>query len=922
MDSDVTLPFARGNTPEDCPPPISALSWMPEVVDQYRIVRLIGEGGMGAVFEAEQARPKRTVALKVVKLGLVDDSYRQRFEIESQALALLQHPGIAQIYAAASTPTPLGILPYFVMEFIHGESLTAYADSQRLNTRQRLELMIKICEAVNHAHQRGIIHRDLKPGNILVDHEGNPKILDFGLARITNSDIETTRKTDIGQLMGTLPYMSPEQVLADPALLDTRSDIYALGVILFELLAGRLPYTTDKRMLHEAVRTIVEQEAPPLSSIHRSLRGDIETIVQTALHKDRNRRYASAAIMAGDLRRHLNSEPIVARPPSTIYQIQKFARRHKGLVLGLASVLLVLIIGVIASTREAIRASRAEQSAQAGKTFAEQKQREAEQALALAERRRKEAEDATRAEQAARNSEATQRRLAEQRAIEAREQSERAAHNFAMARDAVDSYLTKVSDSKELKAKGLEDLRQRLLETAKDFYQRFVNERSDDPALQTEMGAALIRLGNLDVSIHHVAEGEKEFQQAIDTMEKLLRTRPGDGKLFNLLMQASNSLFNFYQTQGNFTKAESGLLAAIQRQETWNRDHKTSIDDLNILANLYDNLGSTYSLSFGRTPTLEKALPPRLKALEIRKKILAEQPSDASRRGVLLSNVNLTQTYGLAKRMADAKPYAEDAVKIAEELYRANPDDPDIQNGLSSSLNNLGAVYALLEDLPASERAHRRAAEIREKTARAHPTVGEYSILYAASLVNLGELGQRMGKPADSLALLNRAVDTLKPELARDPKSVYGRYALRFAYYWQAKDLADLDRLDEAANAWDQAIAFDDYNDSSLRAASALVLAKSGRCADSEKRAAEAPAAKNVTGEVWYNLAQAYAVCATNRDTADRLAGKAAEAIEKAAAAGYFKDPQKASAAQRDPLLNAIRSRNDFAKAWKSALDN
>ena len=248
------------------------------------------------------------------------------------------------------------------MEFIQGESLLQYAEAHQLNTRQRLELMAKVCEAVQHAHQRGIIHRDLKPGNILVNESGQPKILDFGVARVANSDAQATRQTDLGQLVGTLAYMSPEQVLADPLELDTRSDVYALGVILFELLAGRLPYKIS-RQLPEAVQTIREEDPAPLSSVSRTYRGDIETIVGKALEKDRARRYASAAAMAADMERYLSDQPIAARPPSATYQLQKFARRHKALVAGVAAVFVVLIAGIIASTWEAARARRAEQTA-------------------------------------------------------------------------------------------------------------------------------------------------------------------------------------------------------------------------------------------------------------------------------------------------------------------------------------------------------------------------------------------------------------------------------------------------------------------------------------------------------------------------------------------------------------------------------
>ena len=317
---------------------------------------------MGAVYEAEQDRPRRSVALKVIKAAWASPELLRRFEQEAQALGRLHHPGIAQIYEAGSADAGSGAQPFFAMELIHGKPLVEYANGHKRNTRQRLELMIQVCDGVQHAHQRGIIHRDLKPGNILVDESGQPKILDFGLARATDSDAQATRQTDIGQLLGTLAYMSPEQVLADPLALDTRSDVYALGVILYELLSGKLPYTLS-RQLDEAVRTIRETDAAPLSSVSRVYRGDIETIVAKALEKDKNRRYGSAAALAGDIRRYLDDQPITAKPASASYQLQKFARRHKALVAGVTAVFAVLVLGVVASTLEAVQARRAERAA-------------------------------------------------------------------------------------------------------------------------------------------------------------------------------------------------------------------------------------------------------------------------------------------------------------------------------------------------------------------------------------------------------------------------------------------------------------------------------------------------------------------------------------------------------------------------------
>jgi len=356
---------ARANSLVPPPPsgaPAGEAPSMPSAIGRYRILRLLGEGGMGAVYEAEQETPHRTVALKIIRTGYANAEMLRRFETETQALGRLQHPGIAQIYDAGTEETPRGRQPYIAMELVHGETLLAYCDQHKLKVRKRLDLFAKICDAVQHAHQRGLIHRDLKPANILVSDDGQPKILDFGTARLTDSDAQATRQTSMGQIIGTLAYMSPEQVTGEVDEIDTRSDVYTLGVILYELLAGRLPYETGRR-IHEAISTIREKEPSALRTINRAFRGDVETIVARALEKDKTRRYGSAAELAADVRRYLHDEPIMARPPSTAYQLRKFARRNKALVTGVAAVFVVLVGGVVASTWEAVQARRAEKKA-------------------------------------------------------------------------------------------------------------------------------------------------------------------------------------------------------------------------------------------------------------------------------------------------------------------------------------------------------------------------------------------------------------------------------------------------------------------------------------------------------------------------------------------------------------------------------
>src|SRR5262249_54983221 len=247
---------------------------LPPRIGRYRILRLLGEGGMGAVYEAEQDNPRRPVALKVVRPGLVSPGLLKRFAQEAQILGRLHHPGIVPIYEAGVAEDGQ---PFFALELILGATLDEYVRRHALDPAARLGLLAQVCDAVQHAHEHGVIHRDLKPGNILVDEAGQPKVLDFGVARATDADLVTsTGHTRPGQLVGTLSYMSPEQVAADPAAVDQRSDVYALGVILFELLASRLPYPLEHLPLPEAARVIREQEPSRLGSLDTRFRGDVE----------------------------------------------------------------------------------------------------------------------------------------------------------------------------------------------------------------------------------------------------------------------------------------------------------------------------------------------------------------------------------------------------------------------------------------------------------------------------------------------------------------------------------------------------------------------------------------------------------------------------------------------------------------------
>ncbi|CAG0981440.1 eukaryotic-like serine/threonine-protein kinase [Phycisphaerales bacterium] len=356
-------------------------------VGEYTIERVLGAGGMGVVYVARQEKPRRTVALKIIRRGLGTSGLLRRFEHEAEVLARLQHPGIAQVYAAGSADVAGAPQPFIAMELVRGRPLTQYADENKLDSRRRLDLVAKSCDAVHHAHQRAVIHRDLKPANILVDEQGQPKVLDFGVARAADADVRmTTMRTSVGQLIGTLPYMSPEQVAGDPAEVDTRTDVYAMGVVLYQLLTGRLPHDVSSRSLPEAARVIRDEAPPKLSHVSRVFRGEIDTIVSKALEKDKTRRYQSAAELAEDIRRHLSGQPILATR-DRLYLLGKQIARYRWAVGGA----LAAAIGLAAF------AGYASWQAQVNRALArsegEAKVR-ADESLALADRRAAELEQA------------------------------------------------------------------------------------------------------------------------------------------------------------------------------------------------------------------------------------------------------------------------------------------------------------------------------------------------------------------------------------------------------------------------------------------------------------------------------------------------------------------------------------------------
>ena len=403
-------------------------------IGRYKILEKIGEGGCGVVYVAEQTEPvRRRVALKVIKLGMDTKAVVARFEAERQALAMMDHPNIAKVFDAGTTETGR---PYFIMELVRGIRITDYCDQNNLRTKNRLDLFMKVCQAIQHAHQKGIIHRDIKPSNILVTlHDGVPvpKVIDFGIAKATEGKLtDATVYTQLHQFIGTPAYMSPEQAEMSGLDIDTRSDIYSLGVLLYELLTGKTPFDATELMSLgiDAMRKTIREKDPVRPStklatlkkeeltttaqrrsvegaklVHQ-LRGDLDWIVMKCLEKDRTRRYETANGLASDISRHLNNETVVARPPSSAYRFQKLVRRNKLAFIAAAAVFTALCLGIIATTLQSVQATRAKHLALAAQDQAvaaqtsETKLRRQAQAEELIARQRAYASDMNLAQQA------------------------------------------------------------------------------------------------------------------------------------------------------------------------------------------------------------------------------------------------------------------------------------------------------------------------------------------------------------------------------------------------------------------------------------------------------------------------------------------------------------------------------------------
>jgi serine/threonine protein kinase/tetratricopeptide (TPR) repeat protein len=697
---------------------------------KYKLVEAIGEGGMGTVWMAQQTEPvRRAVAVKVVKAGMDSRAVLARFEAERQALAMMDHPNIARVLDAGTTA---GGRPFFVMDLVKGTPITRYCDEHRLTPRQRLELFIPVCQAIQHAHQKGIIHRDLKPSNVLValyDDRPVPKVIDFGVAKAAGQSLtDKTLLTGFGAVVGTPEYMSPEQASLNNLDIDTRSDVYSLGVLLYELLTGATP--VDRRSLGQAallevLRIVREVEAPKPSAklstidtlptvaanrgmepakLSRLMKGELDWILLKALEKDRTRRYETANGLARDLQRYLADEVVEARPPSAGYRLKKFVRRHKGRVLAAATVAVALVIGVAAVVAVQVRANRG---------------------------------------LAAKHAE-----LAEEQAkVQAR---------FDMAIKAIETFHTGISEDMLLKNAEFQELRTKLLKEAAGFYtelEKLLAGQTDFRSRQA-LAAAYVQLGELTDKIGDKTEALAIQRKAL-AIRRELAAAPGTD--VETRLDVARSLRMVGTLLIDTSDLAGGLAAAEEQRELAER--LEALDPTNAVRFVLAQSHHRSAWLLSRMGKSTDALDAYHKALAIRQKLVDTNPAVTQFQSDLaLSHNNIGALLEDTGNSAEALEAYRKAFVIWQRLAEANPEVTKFQSDLAGIHRNLG-VLLLGTGKPAEAlEANRKALAIFQKLADAHPAVTEFQNSLATSHNNLGVLFLRIGKPNEALEADRKAL--------------------------------------------------------------------------------------------------------------------------------------------------------------------
>jgi serine/threonine protein kinase/tetratricopeptide (TPR) repeat protein len=724
--------------PETAPGEVSG-----KVVGPYQLLQQIGEGGMGAVWMAEQTHPvHRKVALKLIKSGMDSRQVIARFEAERQALALMDHPNIARVLDAGATETGR---PYFVMELVKGVPITRYCDEHHLTPRERLELFVPVCQAVQHAHQKGIIHRDLKPSNVMVclyDGQPAPKVIDFGIAKAAGPRLtEKTLFTELGQVVGTLEYMSPEQAELNQLDIDTRSDIYSLGVLLYELLTGTTPLERKRFQavaFLEVLRLIREEESPrPSTRLSTSegqlgiaanrglepkklsglMRGELDWIVMKTLEKDRNHRYETANGLALDVQRYLADEPVQACPPNASYRLKKFLRRNKGPVLAVSLVVLALVGGVIGATWGLIRATAAEARAL-------QERDDKEEARKLAVASALEARQSAEAERLAKDAERRQRKLAEAA-------RDRAANTLdAMTSDVAPDALTQ--------QQVITPKQREFLTGALEFYRELLKETANDEATRKRLAAAAFRVADIEHALGRLNEAALMIRQARDLYADLATEFPFP-KYRTELAKCHNNLGNLLRRLRRRQEAEIEHQAAYAFRKQLAAANPNDPECRRELASTHNSLGAV----LWDWKKFDEAEIEYRAAIAIQENLAAEDPKVLIYREQLArSRHNLGLLFffsGLGKPEKAAVEFRA-AIVLRQELSRENPKDPGYRDGLALSHHNLGDVLRRLKKADQAETEFRVAIALLNQLAKEFPSAPGYRLHLAGSIYRLGNV--------------------------------------------------------------------------------------------------------------------------------------------------------------------------------------
>ena len=712
------------------------------VADKFRLIEPIGEGGMGTVWYAEQTAPvKRKVAIKLIKAGLDSQSVLTRFEAERQALALMDHPNIAKVFDGGVTEFGQ---PFFVMELVKGTSITTWCDQNKIGPRERLELLIPVCQAIHHAHQKGIIHRDIKPSNVMValfDGKPVPKVIDFGVAKAFGATLtEMSLHTAFGAVVGTAEYMSPEQAQLNNVDIDTRSDVYSLGVLMYELLAGSTPFPRAElaeRGWHEALRVIRDVD-PPLPSLRLStskmrasiaaqrgiepgelgklLKSELDWVIMKSLEKDRARRYETAFGMAQDIERFLQNEPVDACPPSAGYKFRKFVRRNRASAIAASLVLIALVAGLVGTSWQAIRATRAERAATGERDAKDLARLEA---LASAGRARESAES----ERKAKVEEALQRKKAE---ISARQAAEEAAVAKAVNEFLQQDLLGLAGAEAQLEARMTPDpdlklatlldramanvgrrfadqprVRRELQKTLAGAFSRIGRyeeatrlwkklHEDNESRLGTEHPDTLISLGSLGLMYWYLghAEAEPTLTQALDGCQRALGTE------HPVTLRSMGTLGMLYQDLARYREAETLLAQCLEKtQLAMGAEHPDTAMAMNNLAGLYQDLAQ-----------YEKAESLLAKSLEINRLVLgAEHP------GTVNSMNNLGTLYGDQARYDETEPLLTQCLEIQNRVL--GPEHPTTL----VAMDNLACLFQSQRRIAEAETLHTRCLDARRR---------------------------------------------------------------------------------------------------------------------------------------------------------------------------------------------------------------